>query len=553
MPTFKPNFKISPAKKTLWADGGYSKVYPRLENFTPKEKLNKEIADLICEFAKQEGLSEGEITVAEVGAGPAPISRLLVEKGISCKAFDVNPNMSIGDEIFDYDRDFDLLSHEVLDEDKGKYDFVVMVNVWYATTLPPKGTKKYTEEEAQVLRITSLKKAGSLLKPGGYFVLSDPLKANENLGWKRILDILDFDKKARLQLKGEDTTIHRIALEYIKDPKMLKILRINRDIMKNSVLLTDDGLEDIIKSVGLFERKVYENPKDYLGTNMTVVLRRNGFKCTSVNPPVLMAPVLLQGKAHENILSKIGQFRRKAYAQAGATESLPEVDKYDLKSGVVALYLDENSFDIAAVATLQPCADVGLEIEELMKPEDGDFYEQLSIKVADKVPFVKGLLDSGKDINYAEIRRLAAIDLDLKELKKLLSSLDLIFREYCVSNDVDVVLFISDPKRFRMFNLFKRGEKFAKVDGFFLNRGNETAQTVLLYGADYFFKDWKELLNDDEALLFDELRKLLKNDVNWKTAIKNHPKEEYFRKVAWKVLSEAEDNVSLYFVAIESS
>jgi len=543
----------SNSKKTHWAEGEYSKVYSRLDTFAPKEKLDKDIMGLICEFAKKEGLSERGFSVAEVGAGPAPISRLLVGKGVFCKAFDAHPNMSIGDEPFDYDRSFDLLSHEIFDKDKGKYDFVVMVNAWYATTLPPKGTPKYTEEEAKFMRITSLKKACSLLRPGGFFVLSDPLKSTENLGWRRILDILEFDKEARLKLKGEDTTIHRIILEYLKDPKMVKILRINRDIMKNSILLDSDELETTLKSVGLFEKKVYEKRKDYLGTNMTVVLKRNDFIHSSVNRPILMEPILLQGKVHENILKKIGQFRRKAYAQAGATESLPEVDQYDLKSGVVALYLDRNSLDVGAVATLQTPGDVGLEIEVLMKPEDGGFYEQLSIKIAEKVPFIKSLLDSGKCINYAEVRRLAAIDLGLKEFKTFFSSLSMTFRKYCVSNDINVVLFVSDSKRSRLFNLFIRGDDFIKVDDFFLNRVDETAQTVIIYGSDYFLKNWRNLLNDDEALLLDELRKLLKCGKKWMSAIKKHPKEESFRKVAWKVLKEAEDNVTLYCVAIKPS
>jgi SAM-dependent methyltransferase len=539
---------ITEEKTNVWSHDEYAGVYSRLETFAPKELHDKEIVDLVHRLVERDGLvEEDKVMVAEVGAGPAPISRLLNQNGYECKAFDLNPDMSSVDFPVSYENGFDLTSPEISEEDKGKYDVVVMENVWYATTLSPEGTRKYTQEEAQILRLTALKKAASLLRPGGFMILSDPMKQTENFGLKRIWNFLEFDQKARLSMHQEGKTIGGIMLEYMKDPQIKEILKRNKNLMKKAVLLNEEKVKELIISTGMFDEIVYSQPETYLGSNLTMALRRNGLELNESDISMLGTPIVLKGKVHENILSWIGKFRRKVYSQSETTDNLPEVDNFDLKEGVVVVYPSKNKLGLAAVATLQPSGDIGLDAEELMVPQEGEFYNYLAKKIAEKSPVVKKALERGEDIEFAEIRRLAADNLGRGDAKKFLNSLCEIFKEYAWEKDIGIVLFMSDDKRFRLFNLSNSEVQFQKVEGFALDRKDEHLQTMMISAANYFFKDWESYLNGDEIVLVNQLRKLLVNGDTWLEIIKDHPQKAEIEIAVKKILNSSQDNVSVYY------
>jgi hypothetical protein len=534
-------------KNSTWSENEYAGVYSRLDKFAPKELHDHEIADLITSLAETEEFESEQIRIAEVGAGPAPISRILNGEKFDCKAFDINPDMGRDIGNIPYDSAFDLTDPTISEEEKGKYDFVVMENVLYATALSPEGTRKYTPQEAEIMRLTSLKKSAALLKPGGFLVISDPLKTTENFGLKRMVEFLEYDKKARLAMYNEEKNVGSIALEYIMDKQIKEVLKRNKKIMERAVLLDENEMINELESIDMFEEIVYKKSNTYLGSNMTLALRRNGEEMKEDAVSILGEPIILEGKVHRNILEWVGRFRRKIYAQSNTTDNLPEVDRYDLKEGVLVVYPTKNKLELSAVATLQPSGEIGLDAEELMVPEEGEFYEQLTNVIYRNSEALRKAVDSGRTITYAEIRRLAADNLGYADVKVFLNSLCGIFKDYAKRNDIDIVLFMSDNKRFTMFNRANGEIEFKKVDGFALKRDNPELQTMMISAANYFFKDWEKFLTEDELTTANQLRKLLINGDTWEEKIKDHPNREDFEKVVTKILTSAPDNVSIYY------
>ncbi|MDD3663169.1 MAG: hypothetical protein PHT84_04860 [Candidatus Pacebacteria bacterium] len=530
-----------------WLEEDYAGVYSRVETFAPKELHDNEIADLVADSLERAGLDKEESLIAEVGAGRAPISRRLIEKGYECKAFDLNPDMTPSDNHLAYDKNFDLTSTELPQGELGKYDVVVLENVWYATTLPSEGTRNYTFEEAKVMRLISLKKAASLLRPGGMLVLSDPLKRTKDFGPKRVLDFLNFDQDARLSLRNEKRSIGKIMIEYMKDSKIKEVLKKNKEIMNKVVLLNKDEIMDLVVNTGMFDDVVYSKTESYLGSNLLMVLRRNGLEIGTSGQASLGEPIALRGFVHKDILKKVGKFRREIYAKSNTTDNLPEIDKFDLKEGVLVVYPNKYKLGFAAVATLQAAGDMGLDAEELMEPEEGDFYQVLNAKIAEKSPVMKQALLSRRDINYAEIRRLAADNLGRADARKFLNSLCEIFKQYAEENNIDIVLFMSDDKRFRMFNLSNSEVQFKKIEGFHLDRKDEMFQTMMISAANYFFKDWANYLDEKEIVLVNTLRQLVVNGDTWIDIIENHPLRSDIEAAVRKLLQLVPDNVSIYY------
>lgn len=118
--------------KTTWGEGAdYPKVYQYLDSFAPKILLDKQIVKAICSYI--DFSKDGCVRVAEIGAGPAPISRILTKEfgqKFYCHAFDKNPAMAkISDLNIPYDQNFDLTDPSISEELIGKFDVVSWCNI----------------------------------------------------------------------------------------------------------------------------------------------------------------------------------------------------------------------------------------------------------------------------------------------------------------------------------------------------------------------------------------------------------------------------------------
>ena len=328
------------------------------------------------------------------------------------------------------------------------------------------------------------------------------------------------------------------------------MLKINKKIMAKAVLNDETEMSNLIQYTNLFYPPIYWNPDTYLGSNLTTVLRRNeeSIKLDNSESTILNNPLLLEGRSNPKILHWIGEFRKRIYAMSNATNNLPEVDKYDKKpEGIIAVYPSKNGLGIGATATLQQRGEIGLDIEHLMKPERNSFYNQMIEEISSKSQKVADMVASGKEIKFAEIRRLAADNLSRTDFVKFFQSLCDIFFNYSKKNDIDIVLFVSDEKRAKAFNLANRKAEFKKIEGFKLNRENPEFQTMMVCAANYFFKDWKSILSEDEVEHINELSLLITNGDIWSDVIKDKPQKDQYENAVRKLLDTAPDNVSIYF------
>lgn len=534
-----------------WGEKGeYHTIYDRLNNYPPKELLDKSIRDSIQTFSDREGLDT--VQVAELGAGPAPISCLLTDlnpEKFVCTAMDKNPSMRKLDEYpFEYDTSFDLTNPSIPQEYIGKFDVVVLENALYTTTMSPDG-RKYTPKEAEIMRTSALKKAASMIRPEGILVLSDPLTTTQNFSPKRILQFLNYEQQAIKELKGEQKSILNIFLEKLSDKDMQRILKINKKIMENTVLLDENGIKEAVMSTGLFFSEPLEyNPNSYLGSNITAIYRRNGQEVVQDGFAQLGNPIILEGEIHKTVLHWIGEFRKRRYEETKATTNLPEVDKFDLKKeGIVVLYNSKNKLTPAATATFQEAGKIGLDVEHIMLPNNGNFYKQLIHEISTKSERVRKELESGGYLKFGEIRRLATDSLGQHDFRELFSSMCDIFFKYAKENDIDIVMFVSDRKRAKAFNMANGKVKFEEIEGFKLNRNDTALQTMMIPAYNYFFSDWESVLSEKEKELINELSLMIRNGDLWTEIIKDNPKEEEYRNAVNSLLTKTSDNVGIYF------
>lgn len=536
-----------------WGDSlDYPEIYPRLEKFPPKELLNYEISNIISSFREREGLAI--VNVAELGAGPAPISEILTQTDSEvyrCKAFDINPRMKGEKSLpFEYDTNFDLTDPFLEKEEFGKYDVVVLENVLYATSMSPEGTANYTNNEANLLKVAALKKAAAMLRVDGILIITDPLKKTEDFSVKRIVEFLNKEKDALAQLKRGDKSLFEIFFKNLSDKEMRDMLKVNKKIMSKAVLNEESEYRNIIQYMNLFYPPIYWNPDTYLGSNLTAVLRRNQEKIKedSSESTILNIPIPLEGKINPKILYWVGEFRKRIYAISNATNNLPEVDKYDRKpEGITIVYPSKNGLGIGAVATLQERGEIGMDLEHLMKPEKGNFYQQILQEMSSKSKKVKEKVLSGGEIKFAEIRRLAAENLNPSDFIKFFQSLSDSFFNYSKKKKIDVVLFVSDEKRAKAFNLANRKTKFEKIDNFKLDREDPEFQTMMVCASNYFFKDWEKFLSEQEVLRIKELSLLISNGQNWQEVVSDRPNKKEYEEAVRNMLDRAPDNVSIYF------
>lgn len=541
---------IQTEKGVFGNDSKYTGVYSRLKEFPPKELLDRDITSIIEEIAEREGIETPK--VAEVGAGPAPICSLLFDKDPNryiLAAFDINSEMQLGREYpFSYNSQFDLRDPNIPQELVGEFDFVVMENSLYATTISPNG-RKYSEAEADLMRITALKKAASMLKEGGILILSDPLRSTQDFSPNRIIEFLKCEQKALMKLRGEKKSLVGIFSDKLSDKEMREILRINKKLMNKTVLLDENKMRELISSTDLFQHlPLMYDPQSYLGSNLTTVLRRNDKEIKMEESGELGHPIILQGQINENILHWIGEFRKKRYKETKATPNLPEVDEYDRKpEGIVLAYLSKNKLSLAATATLQERGQKGLDLEHLMIPEEGTFYSFLLKQIKQVSPKVKERVESGKQIKFGEIRRLATDSLSRKDFATFFRSMSDIFFTYSKRNKIDIVMYVTDERRAKLFDQASGNIKFQKVPGFHLNRSDPHLQSMMIPAYNYFFSDWKEKLSEEEIGLINEVTAMMHNGELWIDVIKNHPKEKEYSSAINSLFSKTSDNVGIYF------
>ncbi len=540
--------------KEKWGDSlKYPEIYHKLETFAPKAILNEQVVDAIVAYKERE-YQEDIINIAELGAGPAPISKILTSldpENYKCKAFDINPNMRNSRGFpFEYDFSFDLIDPSLDPNDLGKYDVVVLENVLYATSMSPDNSPKYTPQEANLMKLAALKKAAAMLKPYGILIITDPLEKTEDFGVSRIIEFLQIEKDSMEKLTGEDHSLMHVFLKNLTDKDMRKMLSINKKIMAKAVLSSEDSMKNMIQYTDLFYPPMYWDPNTYLGSNLTAILRRNeeSIVLDSSESTTMNRPMNFEGKIHSKVLHRIGDFRKRVYAETNATNNLPEVDIYDRKKeSIVAVYPSKNKLGIGATATLQQRGFIGLDIEHLMQGEKRDFYNDLLREIRIKSSKVEEKLSVGGNIQFAEIRRLAADNLSLSEFLTFFQSLCDTFFNYGKRNSIDVVLFVSDDKRAKAFNLANKKVEFKKLEGFKLNRESEDFQTMMICAANYFFKDWERVLSPEEAQYIRNLSLLVSNGYTWTEVIKGRENEDQYRVAVKKLLEEAEDNVSIFF------
>jgi hypothetical protein len=564
---------------SVWSQENYGGIeYDRLADFPPKVLLDYTIANHIIETSKDYmEFENGEpIRVAELFAGRAPISRTLKEMNelnFECHAFDKNEDMR-GENplewVESYQTSFDASEIHLEESEKEKYDWVVIENGLYATSISEDGTRKYTKKEAEILRTIALQKAMNMLKPGGFLVISDALDNTSNFGLKRIKTFLQRDVEARRVLKKNEKGVTEVVWEYVTEhlkkskngdnnkASMIDVLKRNREFVAKAQLFTHEENLDLFRRLGMNERVLFSQANDYLGSNGTYILRKlSDIESQDHLPNQLGEPISLKYPVHEKLLDLIGRFRRKVYKETKATDNLPIIDKYDRKKdGMTIIYPNKNHIGLTAVATLQPNdKEIGLDVEDLMLPEGKNkFYQALEEFLYNDSEKVKAAMDKGRKISFAEVRRLAADDLPRSDLMIFIGDLWRRFTSYARKEKIDIVLFISDEKRLRIFNHINRngGAQFKKVEGFDLDREDEELQTMMVSASNYFFGTWEKLekegiLNDKDISNINNLKSVILNGNSWReTANQLDNSKDIIRSVE-KMLYNAPSNVSLYY------
>ena len=562
---------------SIWSEENYGgKEYDRLGNFPPKLLLDDSIAQHIIKISSEDEIlkNQDSIIIAELFAGRAPISRILKKESklsFKCHAFDMNEGMRGRKAITwvdHYNSCFDATKVELADSEIEKYDWVVIENGLYATTISDNGTRPFTSQEAKVFRTIALQKAFSMLKPGGYLILSEPLKTSSDFGINAIYNFLQKDIEARkllnTNLKSFVGVIWEYLFEYIMSRRnnngssMIDVLKRNKKFISKTDLLTHKEILEVLKSMGHSERIILSKDDDYLGSNGTYLLRKRlENNIQNKISQMLSKPISLDYPVHDEILITIGKFRRKVYLETNATNYLPIIDKYDKKSsGRTIVFFKKHNIGLAAVATLQPRHKIGLDIESIMKPiNHNNFYEgliQSLIKDSEKVR--KAIQTNKKEFNIAELRRLAADNLSRTELIKFLNFLWMDFTSYSKVNEIDIVLFISDEKRLRVFNKCNKinPAEFKVVKDFDLIRTGEKHQTMMVAASSYFFGSWEELkkekiLNDYEIVNIQKLKTKLQTGKNWREIAENVENSVDVISSIHKLIEQAPSNINLYY------
>ena len=185
-----------------------------------------------------------------------------------------------------------------------------------------------------------------------------------------------------------------------------------------------------------------------------------------------------------------------------------------------------------------------------MSPEgsgmDKEFYNHLIAELQKTSPSVGESTFYENSIQLAEVRRLAADHLDGKGMREFFKDMAKKFVDYSSKKKIDIILFLTEPKRARVFNGLNGITEFKEVKGFKLNRQPEH-QTMMLCAANYFFGDLNTSLGEEDAKSVEEAIRLVGDKSNWREAIKGNEKEQEYTAAIEKLFEVAPDNVSIYF------
>jgi hypothetical protein len=339
---------------------------------------------------------------------------------------------------------------------------------------------------------------------------------------------------------------------------MIDVLNSNKEFIAKSQLFTHQENLELFRKLGLSERVLYSEDNDYLGSNGTyVVMKRSDIENQQSLPTSLGEPITLKYPVHEKLLDILGRFRRKIYKDSKTTDNLPIVDKYDRKpEGITFVYPNNNQIGLAAVVTLQPRGEIGLDAEEIIKPNSGeDFYTYLNNFLYEHSDKVRRKIDAGGEITFAEVRRLAENSLGRTDIKIFFSDLWRRFTSYCQKKNWDIVLFVSDEKRLNFFNYVNKdnGEgEFKKVEGIDIDRNSKELQSMMISASNYFFGDFETLkttgvLSDQDINNIERLQSEIRNGEYWKDSAERLDNSEEIINSVEKLLTKAPANVNLYY------
>ncbi len=567
------NIEEKQGEKIIWSSTEYGgETYNTVTELSLKKQLDLQITFEVVQSIESAESNHFPPTFAELGAGRAPISNILKSTGIECLAIDRNLDMAgpaetSQDKRFRYiERDLTNILGMDLSE---KVDVATMENCWYATTLPSEGTRNFSDEEALYLRKIALVNAASIIQEGGTLIISDPLQSAKNLGLE---GIADFVKKEAHAARTLGNSSWGNLVKKFTDRELLNVLKENKTLTSRCHFFkSEEEVIEFVESTGLFTLKK-STPYNYIGSNTTLIFERTGLEAGINVQPEWDKTIIFDGQLHPDILGKIGDFRKDSYTKGNVNRNVPRTDRFDKKpEGRVVVMSSRNSPQPIAVATMQQPGEIGLEIEELIKPLDTEneisLEDSLRVAVGKNDPRISKALENGENVKIAEIRRLAtALDMQLsrQDVKRVFTTLNEEFTDYAEKENLMIVFFMTDESRGRFFNMANRNTQFKKLEGFELKRDTIETQSIIISGADYFLKDWRSNLEPDEVALIEEIRSNIHNGETWKDILPQLTNPPYIYESAInKLFSKSnensttsklvEDGVSVYYTVIDST
>lgn len=529
----------------VWREYG-EEEYLNVESSSAKKALDNEIS---IEIYKSIQEKTPPATVGELGCGPAPISRKLIQFNeawgqelFKTIGFDISSGMinhipeheDFSFEVFDIAKP--EASTDYLANGGEPLDVAVLENAWYATTTGV----GHDKEEASYRRLVALQNAWSILNKDGILIITDPISETKDLNFKNTLQGFTSEISSAIR-RGEIAD----SIKNIANPKTRELIRRNKEeILPTSYLLTHHEMVDAIENSGLFEIvKVREN--DYMGNNSTFVLKK-------INNPIMRVNGTFILKTTESkACNLIADFRRVNYSE---------------KVNPIVTGIDEQDFahkeSYTAMSTLKgthlPGAIASFDVEDDF---DNDSWEFAEIFDLDN-DLISIIVPNNR--KTAEIRRLGTIGGYGDEYLRLggHSTINVIDRMYkeAQKRDVGILFFTATPDRLKLFNAMLRKldiDQFIEVPGATLDRNRDSNLKTFLAGSMYFFtKEGNNNIQKEPTLT--KLRKYLveNKEQSFEEAISAlwpNEKEEKTTEIR-KLLKDSmkfPSNASLYFSLVK--
>lgn len=546
-------------RKDTWSNEYSQEQYDLVGQTATKKMLDLQVALAVI---KEKG-QESTIKVAELAAGPAPISQTLSRLGYICTAIEKNNSMTRDNGIPYIEKDLCSLVPDP--GTKESFDIATIVNGWYAVTTPEDsaGESKLTEQEALFLREASLSNMWSMLKEDGTLIINDPLISSQSINSEDIAKGLAQEIKNQ-RLLQKSGLLKFSWFKALKDtvttftqPEFREVVESNRRITQECHFFrSQHEMDDFIESSGLFTINSSENGK-YLGHNVQIIAEKNA------DPEEKRKAWTFKGKINRPLLQKIGEFRKKAYTDGKVNPNVPAIDDYDLKEeGVLVAITNNGRLELAA--TMQQPGSKGLEMKDLMKLAEGsatEFTEGLIKQAQEKSPEIENAISKGLKIGVAEVRRLASERNDLKKAKKNFPILYKEMTQYAEEEDITLITMVTTKKKARFFNHMLKEEEtfkgFEILPGYEIKRDNLEAQTLLITGADYFLDEWEKQMKEYpmQRILISNLRSQIRNGDTWRETIAHldaHEQQQYEDAVN-RLLDITPDGINVYYTVHQKS